>query len=87
MEVQDIELLGDDILGLPGAFLKAGAKSVLVSIPNADDKAAAMFMMHYHNQRVLGNTPMNALQETQQTMLNDAHEPYTWLGFTVYGCQ
>jgi len=88
MKVQDVVLSGDDILGLPGAFLEAGAKSVLVSIPEADDEAAKEFMNKYHGSRVSGKTPMEALQETQKSMLDDGqYEPYTWLGFTVYGCR
>ena len=88
LEVQDIELSGDDILGLPGAFLEAGARSVLVSIPYADDEAAYRFMVLYHQFRSQGTTPMTALQETQIKMSQDSrYEPFTWIGFTVYGCQ
>jgi CHAT domain-containing protein len=88
LEVQDVELSGDDILGLPGAFLEAGARSVLVSIPYADDAAAFQFMVLYHQHRSQGRTPMAAFQETQNKMLQDSkYEPFTWLGFTVYGCQ
>src|SRR5919109_129321 len=39
IKVKEIELSGDDILGVPGAFLEAGIKSMLVSIPPADDYA------------------------------------------------
>lgn len=86
-EVRDIPLLGDDILGVPGAFLEAGAKSVLVSIPEAGDEAAAQFMRHYHESRVTGKTPIRSLQETQLAMLKEGkYEPYTWVGFAVYGC-
>lgn len=88
MKVQGIELSGDDILGLPGAFLEAGVSSVLVSIPPAEDRAAYRFMTLYHQNRLKGKTPLIALQETQKTMLSDLqYEPYTWTGFVVYGCQ
>ena len=36
---QGIELSGDDVLGLPGALLEAGARAVVVSIPKAADEA------------------------------------------------
>jgi CHAT domain-containing protein len=86
-KVQDIELVGDDLLGLPGAFLEAGAKSVLVSIPPADDAAASQFMELYHENRVEGLTPLLALQKSQKTMLANAiFSPYSWVGFSVYGC-
>jgi CHAT domain-containing protein len=86
--VKDIELLGDDILGLPGAFLEAGVSSVLVSIPRADDRAAHRFMVLYHQNRLRGKSPLGALQETQKTMFSDQeYKPFTWIGFTVYGFQ
>lgn len=87
-KVQDVELSGDDILGLPGSFLEAGARSVLVSIPMADDRAACKFMIAYHQNRLSGKTPLNSLQETQKTMLsNSEYETFSWIGFTMYGCQ
>ncbi len=87
-KVQDVELSGDDILGLPASFLEAGARSVLVSIPMADDRAACRFMTIYHQNRLNGKTPLTSLQETQKAMLsNSEYEPFTWIGFTVYGCQ
>lgn len=87
-KVQDVELLGDDILGLPGSFLEAGARSVLVSIPMADDRATCQFMTLYHRKRLNGKTPLTSLQETQKTMLSGSeYEPFTWIGFTIYGCQ
>ncbi len=88
MQVQDIMLAGDDIVGLPGAFLEAGARSVLVSIPRASDIVAPEFMILYHEHRVEGKTPLAALQEAQKSMLsNPVYPPHLWIGFAVYGCQ
>ncbi|MGZ4852704.1 MAG: CHAT domain-containing protein, partial [Halobacteriota archaeon] len=56
-EVQGIALSGDDILGLPGAFLEAGIRSILVSIPKASDPAAFEFMTRYHEKRTDGLSP------------------------------
>jgi len=87
-QVRGIELTGDDILGLPGAFLEAGVRSVLVSIPPARDDATLAFMTIYHEQRAKGDWPMRALQATQTTMIeDDGFPPHLWVGFTVYGCQ
>lgn len=86
-QVQNVELVGDDILGLPGAFLEGGAKAVLVSIPPANDRATERFMQHYHRNRLLGHRPMEALQATQKAMLESEFAPYKWVGFTLYGCQ
>jgi CHAT domain-containing protein/tetratricopeptide (TPR) repeat protein len=87
VEVKDVKLLGDDIVGLPGAFLEAGVKSVLVSIPKAEDRATCEFMKRYHEERLEGKTPLSALQETQQAMLADERfAPWMWVGLTAYGC-
>ena len=88
VKVCDIELSGDNILGLSGAFLEAGVKSVLVSIPIADDRAACRFITLYHQNRIDGKSPLTSLQETQKIMISDSeYEPFTWIGFTVYGYQ
>ncbi|MGZ4846513.1 MAG: CHAT domain-containing protein [Halobacteriota archaeon] len=87
-EVQGLALSGDDILGLPGAFLEAGARSILVSIPKARDDVALKFMTLYHEKRTEGLSPLFALQETQKTLLSSSeYPPSLWVGFTAYGCQ
>ncbi|HOC00654.1 MAG TPA: CHAT domain-containing protein [Verrucomicrobiota bacterium] len=87
-QIDGVALTGDDIVGLPGALLEAGARSVLVSVPAARDDAAMQFMTTYHDFRVEGETPLAALQKTQIEMLrNGFHEPALWVGFSVYGCQ
>ena len=84
-EVQGVVLSGDDILGLPGALLEAGVRSVLVSIPPAREDASQRFLSLYHEHRAEGTSPLVALQETQRTMLHGDYSPYHWIGFTVYG--
>jgi CHAT domain-containing protein len=86
-EVEGIPLAGDDILGLPGAFLEAGAAAVLVSIPTADDQASAALVVQYHQHRRSGCTPLVALQKAQLAMLDTAFEPFQWIGFTAYSAQ
>jgi len=79
-KVQDIKLSGDDILGLPGAFLEAGVQSVLVSIPPADDIATYRFMVLYHQNRLEGKPPLVAHQSTQKAMEKDAeYDASTWI--------
>jgi len=85
MAVGGIPLAGDDILGLPGAFLEAGVRSVLVSIPPAEDRATARLTGYYHEGRASGVAPLPALQEAQKMMLADSgHPPHLWIGFTAY---
>ena len=80
-----IALLGDDVLGLPGALLEAGARAIVVSIPKAEENATLAFMTGYHRRRADGSSPLSAFCETQREMLASTHEPYTWCGFVCYG--
>jgi CHAT domain-containing protein len=86
--VQGVPLTGDDILGLPGAFLEAGARSILVSIPKAREDVTLEFMTIYHENRAKGLSPVHSLQQTQKIMLSSSmSKPFLWIGFTLYGCQ
>jgi CHAT domain-containing protein len=86
VEVADVVLTSDEILGIPAGFLEAGLKSVLVSIPKAEGKAARALSTHYHRQRAEGVAPLRALQSAQRHMLDAGVAPGTWVGFTLYGC-
>jgi tetratricopeptide (TPR) repeat protein len=81
---EGIELSGDDILGLPGALLEAGARSIVVSIPKAVDEATRAFMTSYHGFRSLGASPLAAFRRTQLDLLASEHEPYQWIGLVCY---
>jgi CHAT domain-containing protein len=87
-EVTGIPLTGDDIVGLPGAVLEAGARSVLMSIPRVRDDAARQFMVTYHRYRSGGVFPLESFKKTQVEMLESERYPaHLWIGFTMYGCQ
>ncbi len=85
-KVGELHLAGDDIVGLPGAFLEAGVRSVRVSIPRAEDEATVVFVKRYHKNRKTHASPIKAFQQTQFDMLKDKNfELYRWCGFTLYG--
>jgi len=84
-QVGDVVLAADEILGIPGGFLEAGARSVLVSIPKAEGRAAAALTTHYHRRRAAGVPPLAAFQGAQQEMLAARTPPGTWVGFALYG--
>ncbi len=86
-EVGGIELNGDDILGLPGAFLESGAASVLLSITQAQGQAAQALTTHYHYRRAAGDSPLRAMRAAQAHMQTTTVAPGAWTGFTLYGCQ
>lgn len=83
--VGDVELVGDDILGLPGAFVEAGARSVLLSIPPAFDVLSRDIMGLYHTMRLDGLSPLLALQGTQLALLEQNIPPHKWVGYCCYG--
>ncbi len=82
--VGDLELVGDDIVGMPGALLEAGASTVLVSIPLASDATSVAFMGRFHRHRAAGTHPADALRAAQHEMSAD-HDVWSWCGFSLYG--
>lgn len=82
--VADVPLDADEILGIPGAFLEAGARSVLVSIPKAEDRSAAALTTAYHRGRIAGQAPLQAFQAAQRQLLVDGVPPTAWAGFALY---
>ncbi len=88
LESGGVPLSGDDLLGLPGAFLEAGARAVLVSIPKAGDDAAHAFMTAWHRARCGGSGPLAATQAAFLGLRDDRRfASHEWLGFTLYGCR
>ncbi len=84
----ELELAGDDALGLTASFLEAGARFLLVSVPPADDGAARAFTVAWHRHRLAGTAPLAAYQAAQQEMLADLPERvWSWAGMTAYGCR
>ncbi len=85
VKVGNLVLDADEILGIPAGFLESGVKSVLVSIPKAEDKTACALTTHYHRQRIAGNSPLFAFQSAQKHLLAQGKSPGLWIGFTLYG--
>ena len=79
-EVQGVVLSGDDILGLPGALLEAGVRSVLVSIPPAREDASQRFLSLYHEHRAEGTSPLVALQRRKGPCSTETIPPTTGSG-------
>lgn len=81
-----VQLRGDDVVGLPAAFLEAGAASIIVSVTPAGDGEAAAFFAAYYSQRRAGRPSLSAFNETQKAMLADGSSKLRrWAGFTFYG--
>lgn len=87
-EAQGVRLSGDDALGLPGAFLEAGAAALLVSIPLAEVGAAHRMALEYHAARLAGETPLAAFRTAQRALLADPTvRTRNACGFVLYGCR
>ena len=83
-----LELAGDDALALTAAFLEAGARFVLVSVPQVDYEGTRAFTVTWHRHRLTQATPLAAFRATQQEMLDAAPDTVgPWAGITAYGCR
>jgi CHAT domain-containing protein/predicted negative regulator of RcsB-dependent stress response len=81
------DLGSEGIMGLPRAFLYAGARSVLVSLWKVDDEATVPLMKMFYSRLQRGEDPGRALRAAQLDMLKNTQwsDPYYWAGFVLEG--
>ncbi len=79
-----VVLRGGEVLGLVGSFLQAGASAVVVSQWRVDDAPTTDLMREFYRQLKLGQTPVAALWQAQQTIRTLQPHPYYWAGFNVW---
>jgi len=82
------EVRGEGIEGLTRGFMYAGARRVVVSLWNVNDKATASLMQHLYLGMLRGNkTPAAALRAAQIEMLRSKQwrSPYYWAAFVMQG--
>src|SRR5262249_32695101 len=75
-------------MNLARTFLVAGAKSVVASLWDADDRSTATLMSRFYRQIATGKSVSEALRAAQMEMLKEFGSnmpPYYWAGFTVIG--
>ena len=77
----------EGIIGLPRAFLYAGAKSVIASSWKVDDEATARLMSALYTRIRNGEGPGSALRGAQLEMVRNPRfsKPYYWAAFSVQG--
>ena len=83
---QDIRGVGP--LGLPQAFLTAGAKNVFVSLWRVDDEGTMILMKNFYRYMLKqGLSPAQALRAAQTDMSRGDKwsDPYFWAGFRLIG--
>jgi CHAT domain-containing protein len=78
-------LLGDEVIGLPRAFLGAGAASVVVSLWLVQDESTVTLMTHWYHQLRERMGRAAALQAAQQALRERYPHPYYWAPFILIG--
>ncbi len=83
------EIRGEGIIGLTRGFFNAGARRVVASLWQVDDRATAELMRLFY-AAMLGSqhqSPLAALRTAQNAMRAQSRwaSPYYWAGFTLYG--
>ena len=82
------EVTGEGLEGLTRGFMYAGARRVVVSLWNVNDKATATLMQRLYNGMLRSNkTPAAALRAAQIEMLRTKQweSPYFWAAFVMQG--
>jgi CHAT domain-containing protein len=82
------EIRGEGLVGLPRAFLHAGARRVLVSLWPVEDRATAELMRRFYREMLeKGRPPAAALRAAQDSLRREPgwEAPYFWAGFVLQG--
>lgn len=76
---------GDEILGLSRGFLRAGAKSLVLSLWSVNDEATTGLMKDFYAEIKNGKTTAEALQKAQCNFIRQNAHPYFWSPFALIG--
>ena len=94
------EIRGEGLIGLVRAFQYAGARSVLASLWNVNDRSTAELMIRFYKHLTSGLAKDEALRAAQMELIRgpikiesengemievDYSSPYHWAAFQVYG--
>lgn len=82
------EIRGEGLVGLTQGFLHVGARSVVASLWQVDDRATAELMRHFYRAMFDdGLPPAAALREAKKAMWREPRwrEPYFWAAFVLQG--
>jgi CHAT domain-containing protein len=77
---------GDEQIGLPRAFLYAGARAVVHSMWRIDDRATQRLMTDFYGALRAGASRGGALRQAQLASLrSEGSHPFVWAGFVLLG--
>ncbi len=79
------EVSGEGLVGLTRAFQYAGARSVLASLWNVEDRRTTQLMRHFYDRLAKGDSKDQALQAAQLALLRTGASPFYWAGFALNG--
>lgn len=81
-------LSGEGIVGLSRAFLRAGARSVVVSLWNVTDISTSQLMKNFYQNMTGGLSNAASLRKAKLQLLNGSNvtrHPYYWSPFVIIG--
>lgn len=76
---------GDELLGLVRGLLQAGARSLLLTLWDVQDRSAALLMGSFYARMAAGSDRAIALREAMIELRNTHPHPYFWAPFVLIG--
>ncbi len=77
---------GQGVADMARAFQYAGAKSVLMSLWDVDEKSATMFMEKFFTRLKNGESKKESLKKAKVEMRREGYEhPHYWSGYILFG--
>ncbi len=78
-------VFGEGTLGLPRAFLRAGASTVIASQWAVTDQPTAKLMTAFHRYLQTGESSASALRQAKRDMIQEGATPSEWAAFVLLG--
>ena len=75
----------DDLLGLMRGFLYSGARSLMLSLWNVDDRCTAELMSHFYDAWRSGTSKSKALNLAMKAIREEHPNPFYWAPFQLFG--
>lgn len=78
---------GEGMVGLSWAFLRAGARNVIASLWNVNDRSTALLMSRLYQELARGAPPAYALHAAKLELMRSRgpyRKPYYWAPFQIY---